>query len=110
MRPLQNTTVLFKHTVSLYCLAFSQGVLTYDWKRLNGKNISSNSRKLYAHKMYSDANQETITYQLVIPKVKLSDEGWYCCIATNDAGSRGKCVWLEVDSKLKFLTWLINKL
>ena len=38
-------------------------------------------------------------YQLTIPVVQLSDEGWYCCVATNEDGSTEKCIWLDAKSK-----------
>ena len=27
------------------------------------------------------------------------DEGWYCCVATNECGDVEECAWLEVDGK-----------
>jgi len=84
--------VLFQQTARLCCLAFSHGVLTYDWRRPNGRKISPTASKSYTQKLFSDANREAITHQLMIPKVELSDEGWYCCVATNDGGYTEKCV------------------
>ena len=101
VRPLENVSVPFLQTVSLCCLALSHGALTYNWKRLDGNQLSSGSTKSYIHKKFSDINQDTITYQLKIHKVKLSDEGWYCCVVTNNGGHTEKCIWLEVDCKLK---------
>ena len=34
-----------------------------------------------------------------VSNVQLSDEGWYCCVVTNDYGSVEECAWLEVNSK-----------
>ena len=110
LRPLRNVTVRFQQTVRLYCLALSRGALIYDWKRLDGNQLSSASTKSYIHKKYSDTNQVTITYELKIHKVKLSDEGWYCCMATNDGGYTEKCIWLEVDSKLKLNTYIFGSI
>jgi len=100
VRPLKNVTVTFQQTAILHCLALSYGSLTYDWRRFDGKGFSTASNKFYVRMKYSDTNKNTVTHQLMIPKVELSDEGWYCCVATNDNGHTEKCVWLEVDSKL----------
>jgi len=29
-----------------------------------------------------------------------SDEGWYCCVVTNECGAVEECAWLEIDSEL----------
>jgi len=42
-----------------------------------------------------------VTYSIDITQP--SDEGWYCCVATNECGDVEECAWLEVDSKL--LEW-----
>ena len=51
--------------------------------------------------MFNPLRKEiTGVYSLTMHNVQASDEGWYCCIATNEAGSTMDCAWLEVNSKL----------
>ena len=99
LRPFNNVTKPLKKTATLSCLALSYGALTYDWKRLDGSRISSLASQAYIPKRYLTANFVTVTHQLTIPNLQLSDEGWYCCVATNTNGNSEQCVWLEVDSK-----------
>ena len=83
----------------LYCLASSCGMLTYDWIK-GESNLSVSAVKSYVTRSILYFNQTVLTYQLTISNVQLSDEGWYCCLATNECGTTEKCVWLEVNSKL----------
>ena len=52
--------------------------------------------------MHSVENPTSV-YSLAVHNVQLSDEGWYCCVATNEGGSRTDCAWLEVNSKLYYM-------
>ena len=94
---LDNITVLPYQQCNLSCLALSRGVLTYDWNKYGG-NLSQNAVKSYVHENFftSLGSEATLVYNLAVPNVQLSDEGWYCCVATNEAGSTTKCTWLEV--------------
>ena len=103
LEPLENITAPLQQTANLYCLAVSHGILNYKWTRLDNKRISFESSQFYTTKKTKDFILKTIAYQLQIPKVKLSDEGWYCCIATNQQGKTEKCAWLEVASKLIYI-------
>ena len=98
VKPYKNITVLFNQAAYLHCLASSCGALTYDWIK-NGSDLSPSAVKSYVTKQFLYFDQIVLTYQLTIPNVQLSDEGWYCCLATNECGPIQKCVWLEVNSK-----------
>jgi len=100
LRPLEDITIPLSKTTTLSCLAQSYGALKYDWKRLNGSRISPFASQAYIPKQYLSADFIAITHQLTIPNVQPSDEGWYCCVATNENGNSEKCVWLEVESML----------
>ena len=95
----ENITVLPNQDVHISCLASSLGVLTYDWSKRNG-NLSDNIFKSYAHKnFYNSFGSETaLLYDLAIHNVQPLNEGWYCCSATNEAGTTTDCMWLEVNS------------
>jgi len=92
-----NTTVLLGQTANFYCLAVSFGLLSYDWKKLNG-HIKPNAVQNYIHK--NILGGVTVVPSLKIPNVSLSDEGEYCCLPTNECGSVTECAWLTVVSKL----------
>ena len=96
---LENITIFPYQDYNLSCLALSLGVLTYDWYRHDG-NLSQNAVKSYVHEYFLNplGSEATLVYNLALPNVQLSDEGWYCCVATNEAGSTTKCTWLEVYS------------
>jgi len=108
LRPLENVTIPLKKTATLSCLALSYGALKYDWKRLDGSRISSLASQAYILKEHLTANFITVAHQLTIPNIQLSDEGWYCCVATNTNGNSEKCVWLGVDSKSLINFWQIH--
>ena len=76
-------------------------MLTYDWSRRDSI-LPQTAVKSYTHKTFinSHGGQITLVYNLAFNNVQLSDEGWYCCTATNEGGSTTKCSWLEVNSKL----------
>ena len=101
---LENMTVLPYQDYNLSCLALSLGVLTYDWNR-HGGNLSQNAVKSFIYEDFFNplGSEATLVYNLALPNIQPSDEGWYCCIATNEGGSTTKCIWLEVNSKLQHL-------
>jgi len=98
IEPPVNNTVIHGQTAIFYCLAFSFGFLTYDWKKLNGNSIDPSTVKTYIHKDVLKGT--TAVRSLEIPNVQLSDEGKYCCVATNECGSITKCAWLNVIGKV----------
>ena len=98
----QNVTVPPDKTVSFYCLAFSHGGLLYDWK-VNKGGIPPTAIESYDAWQYSTLGQTTTINNLTMMNVKESDEGWYCCVVTNECGNVQECAWLEVDSKLNVI-------
>ena len=96
----RNVTVLPSHSFTMNCLALSFGVLQYDWSKRNGI-IPQTAMKSYTHNFLLN-EQTTSAYNLAVDNVQPSDEGWYCCVATNEGGSRTDCAWLEVNSKLSY--------
>ena len=97
--PPENITVLPNHTCNLICLSSSFGTLTYDWSKQDG-SVSQTAVKSYVHKTVINplGNVATIVNNLAIYGAQVSDEGWYCCTATNEGGSTTECAWLEVNS------------
>jgi len=93
-----NITVLPGQVVHYYCLASSFGLLAYDWKKYNGSIVSPilNATMNYDH--VNILGGTTAVHKLTIFNVSPSDEGEYCCIATNEFGSVMKCAWLNVYS------------
>ena len=98
IKPYKNVTIVVNQTAELHCLALSFGALAYNWIK-SASNLSTSAVKSYVTKTILYFYQTFLTYQLTIPNVQLSDEGWYCCLATNECGTTEKCVWLEVNSK-----------
>ena len=94
--------VSVNRAVDLHCLASSCEALTYDWIK-NASNLSVSAVRSYVTKRFLYFVQIVLTYQLTIPNVQLSDEGWYCCLATNECGTTTKCIWLEVNSKYMYI-------
>ena len=96
----ENTTVLPGSTASFYCLASSQSGLIYDWKVLNKPSLPPSASISYEKWQFSSlGGQITMINHLAISSVQPSDEGWYCCLATNERGTVEECGWLEIDSK-----------
>ena len=93
-----NNTVLLGQTANFYCSALSFGLLSYDWKQPNGSGIHSKAFKTCFHE--NILGGYTILPSLEIPNVQSSDEGEYCCVATNECGNVIQCAWLTVISKL----------
>ena len=83
------------------CVAWSYGGLIYEWQKNDSLILPNNSVVTYEKRpleMNTDIN--TTVYEITIFNVQETDEGYYCCIASNDCGSTTECAWLEVDSKL----------
>jgi len=93
----ENVTLFLGQTSNFHCLAFSYGGLLYDWK-VNKDSISPTATESYDPWQYSTLGQFTTITNLTVMNVKESDEGWYCCVVTNECGSVQRCAWLEVDS------------
>ena len=97
----ENTTVLPQSAANFSCLASSQSGLIYDWKILDGPSLP-----YFAHiscdkwQFSALEGHFTTISRLVISNVQPSNEGWYCCLATNERGTLKECAWLEVNSKL----------
>ena len=81
------------------CLAWSYSGLVYDWYKRGPSNITTNAVISY-NRWSQDGSCISTIYTLAISNVQPSDEGWYCCVATNDYGSVEECAWLEVNSEL----------
>jgi len=85
------------------CLAVSLGLLKYDWSKRDGILPQTAVKSSVYDHLFDPLSKDTISvYNLALHNVQLSDEGWYCCIATNERGSTINCAWLEVDSKLHY--------
>ena len=99
----KNTTILPNQSFIMICLAVSSGLLKDDcWSKRNGR-LPQTAIKSCVHNILFDPLSEQTTknvYTLTVYNVQPSDEGWYCCVATNEAGSTVDCAWLEVNSKL----------
>ena len=97
----KNVTVLSNGNFTMNCLAVSFGLLKYDWSKRNG-TLPQTAVQSYIHNILFDplSEQATSVYNLAVYNVQPSDEGQYCCVATNEAGSTKNCAWLEVNSKL----------
>ena len=82
-------------------MAFSLGLLKYEWKRRDGILPQTAVQSYVNRNLFNPLSEETTTvYNLAVHNIQPLDEGWYCCIATNEAGSTVNCAWLEVNSKL----------
>ena len=86
------------------CLALSFGLVTYNWYKHYGFLPQTAVKSYSSNIAFSTLNEQRVdVYNLAVHNVRLSDEGWYCCVATNQEGSRTDCAWLEVNSKLHFV-------
>ena len=74
--------------VTFKCLAYSHTTLLYKWKKT--KELLSSVKTIFVQ-------NEAVEYSINITQP--SDEGWYCCVATNECGAVDECAWLEMDSK-----------
>ena len=85
------------------CLALSFGLLKYDWSKRDGILPQIAVQSCVYNILFDPLSEEpTSVYNLAVYNVQPSDEGWYCCAATNKAGSTVDCAWLEVNSKLNY--------
>ena len=102
----ENVTVLPNQSFNMNCLALSFGLLKYDWSKRDGI-LSQTAVQPCVHNILLDplSEQATSVYNLAVYNVQPSDEGWYCCVATNEAGSTVDCAWLEVNSKLNYYSY-----
>lgn len=64
--------------VTFLCLAWSYGGLLYKWERNDSSILPSNST-------YS-GRDDTI-HSLSILNAQVMDEGYYCCVPSNECGS-----------------------
>ena len=97
----KNVTALPNDSFTMTCLASSFGLLKYDWSKRNGV-LSQAAVKSCTHNiLFNPPGYETTDVSsLTVQHVQPSDEGYYCCVATNEGGSISNCSWLEVNSKL----------
>ena len=97
----ENTTVLPQSAANFFCLASSQSGLIYDWKIWDRPHLPHFASISYDKWQFSALEGHfTTVSRLVISNVQPSNEGWYCCLATNERGMVKECAWLEVNSKL----------
>ena len=88
-------------TITFSCVAWSYGGLIYEWQNSGSLTLPNNSAVSYEKKpLEINAGVNTTVYEITIFNVQETDEGHYCCIASNGCGSTTECAWLEVDSKL----------
>ena len=100
VRPPQNTTVLPGAIAKFACLALSHGVLIDDWNREDGKGLPKKSEMSSTTWLFPQKyGQLTTVRSLTVFNAEQSDEGSYCCTATNERGHVTRCAWLEVDSE-----------
>ena len=83
-----NSTVLPGEMANFDCLAYSHGSLKYKWTEKT------------SNKMFKPNTIQGNNVSYTIDTTQPSDEGWYCCVATNECGDVEECAWLEVDSEL----------
>ena len=69
------------------------------WRKHDG-NMPQNAEKSYSHTVFfnSPNGETTLGYNLKVQNVQPLDEGWYCCVAANEAGSTTDSGWLEINS------------
>ena len=100
----RNITVLPGKTANFYCLALSFGGLVYAWKRIDNDKLPESAIKGYVRWPFSYYHGHiALVNHLAIMDIKQTDEGWYCCVATNECGHAKRCAWLEVNSKIFIL-------
>ena len=99
----KNVTALPNHSFTMNCLALSFGLLKYDWNKQNGVLPQAAVKSCTHNILFNPPSKETTDVcSLTVEHVQPSDEGWYCCVATNEGGNRTNCAWLEVNSKLRY--------
>ena len=99
----KNVTALPNNSFTMNCLALSFGWLKYDWNKHNGVLPQAAIKSRTHNILFNPPGKETTDVcSLTVEHVQPLDEGWYCCIATNEGGSKMNCAWLEVNSKLRY--------
>ena len=82
------------------CLAWSFGGLVYEWQKNHTIKLPPNTTTSFnTWSSPDDPSFMAMSYELKLPDVKMSYEGYYCCVASNACGNTKRCAWLEVDSK-----------
>ena len=72
----------------------------YEWRKNDSLTLPSNSAISYDNKPLTiNTAINTTVYEIILFNVQETNEGHYCCIASNGCGSTTECAWLEVDSK-----------
>ena len=98
--PPKNVTLRPNQSFTMSCLALSLGLVKDDcWIKRDGI-LPQRAVKSCTHNVLLNPLSEKTknVFNLAVYNVQPSDEGWYCCVATNDAGSTVDCARLEVDS------------
>ena len=99
----KNITILPNQSFIMNCLAVSSGLVRDDcWTKRNGILPQTAIKSCVHNILFDPLSGEQTTknvYNLAVYNVQPSDEGWYCCVATNEAGRTVDCAWLEVNSK-----------
>ena len=98
VRPPRSVNLRLGKSAFFECLAWSYSGLVYDWYRRDASNITTNA--VISYNRWSEDGCISTIYTLNISNVLISDEGWYCCVATNNHGSVEECAWLKVNSEL----------
>ena len=101
IRPPKSVSLRPGKSAVLECLAWSYSGLVYDWYE-NSTSDELSSKAVISYNKWSspdDGSCISTIYTLNISNVQPLDEGWYCCVATNDYGSVEECAWLEVNSE-----------
>ena len=100
IRPPHSVNLRPGNSTVFECLAWSYSGVAYDWYKRNTVNLTSNAVISYSSwSSPEDGSCISTIYILSIVNIQPSDEGWYCCVATNDYGSVEECAYLEVNSK-----------
>jgi len=87
-------------TVTFSCVAWSYGGLVYEWEKNDSLTLPTNSAISYERKLLSANDVNTTIWKITVFNVQETDEGDYCCVASNDCGNTTECASLEIDSKL----------
>ena len=87
-------------TATFNCLGWSFGGLVYEWQKSHTIKLPPNTTTSFnTWSSPTDPSFMAMSYELRLPDVKMSYEGYYCCVASNACGNTTRCAWLEVDSK-----------
>ena len=103
IQPPQPVIVQPGNMVTLSCLAWSYGGLEYRWAK-NGTTLPSNTSVSFQDGIVfpMGTSYTTTMYQFQISNIHISDEGLYCCVASNECGNTTRCAQLEVDGKVQY--------